>query len=76
MLEMFAPITFPAKISEEPLFTEIIPEINSGKDVPIPTIKTPMTKLGKLKYFPIVSADFVKNLADFKSPISASINMI
>ena len=75
IFEIFAPIIFPDNISEDWFFTEIIPEMSSGKEVPIPIIKTPITKVGNPKYAPIVTADFVKNLAESKSPERASINI-
>jgi hypothetical protein len=75
IFEIFAPIIFPDNISEDCLLTEIIPEMSSGKEVPIPTIKTPITKVGNPKNLPIVSADFVKNLAESKSANSASMKI-
>jgi hypothetical protein len=51
----------------------MIPDISSGSEVPIPTINTPITKVGKPKYFPIVSAAIVKYFAASKSPESAAI---
>ena len=75
IFEIFAPMILPTKISEDCFCTEMIPEISSGNEVPIPTINTPITKVGKPKYVPIVSADLVKNFAENKSPKSASINI-
>jgi hypothetical protein len=75
ILEIFAPIIFPDNISDDWFFTEIIPEINSGSDVPIPTIKTPTTNDGSFKYFPKFSAADVKNLAAVKSTRRAIMNM-
>jgi hypothetical protein len=49
--------------------------MSSGKEVPIPTIKTPITNDGNPKNAPIVTADFVKNFAESKSPRRASINI-
>jgi hypothetical protein len=76
MFEILAPIIFPDSISDEVFFTDIIPEINSGSEVPIPTIKTPTTKEGRLKYLPRVSADCVKNLAAINNASNENIKII
>lgn len=69
---MLDPRTFPGKISETPSFTEIIPEINSGNEVPTPTIKIPITNGGNFNQVPICSAALVKNLAENKSAANAA----
>ncbi len=73
MFEILAPMMFPDKISDASFLTAMIPDISSGSEVPIPTINTPITKVGKPKYFPIVSAAIVKYFAASKSPESAAI---
>ncbi len=60
MFAMLEPTTFPATISDEPFITAIIDETNSGNDVPIATIVTPIMNEGILKKSPIFSAESVK----------------
>jgi hypothetical protein len=76
MFEILAPIIFPDSISDELFLTDIIPEINSGSEVPIPTIKTPTTNEGSLKNLPRVSADWVKNLAAINNASNENIKII
>lgn len=64
MFEILDPIILPGKISETPLLIDSMPEISSGKDVPIPTINTPITNEGSFSHEPIISADFVKKFAE------------
>lgn len=73
IFEILAPIILPVNISEDDFLTEITPEISSGNDVPMPTMKTPITKVGKLKYVPIFSAEVVKILAEKSSEDNAII---
>ena len=56
ILVILDPITFPATISELPMFTAAIDEANSGKDVPNATTVTPMINGEMPKDKPIFSA--------------------
>jgi hypothetical protein len=51
--------------------TDNTPETSSGSEVPIPTIKIPMTKAGSLSHNPILSAELVKYLAAVNNNVNA-----
>lgn len=50
--EIFAPIILPGKISDTPWLTDKTPDINSGREVPIPTMKMPITNEGSESHLP------------------------
>lgn len=60
ILVIFEPKTLPITISEAPFVTAIIDEISSGREVPTPTITTPVINEDILKESPIFSAAPVK----------------
>ena len=62
ILEMFAPKTLPSTISGWPLVLAIIPETNSGSDVPTATMTTPTINGESFRESPIRSAASVKYL--------------
>src|SRR6056297_2045170 len=64
MLVMFDPSTLPMTISEAPVVTETKAETSSGKLVPNPIIRIPITKGGILKNVPTSSADIIKRSDD------------
>src|SRR6056297_2842187 len=76
MLVIFEPSTLPMTISEVPLATDTKEETSSGRLVPKPTIRTPITKGGRLKNVPISSADTIKRSDDFirTARLTANIN--
>ena len=62
ILEILAPSTFPITISEWPWAEAMMPDISSGKEVPIATITTPTIKGESFIDRPILSAASVKIL--------------
>jgi hypothetical protein len=73
--EIFAPIILPGNISDTPWLTDKTPDINSGNEVPIPTMKIPITKEGRDNHLPSSSAAFVKYLAAIISIDKATIKI-
>jgi len=60
ILVMFEPKTFPITISEDFLIVDIMEITSSGREVPKPRTKTPITKGLILKYNPNRSAPSIK----------------